>query len=124
MEKRLLYNRFLVSSFVFMLLILTGAFIYHTFEGWTYFNSVYFTIITVTTIGYGDMFPVTFGGKLFTMFFPLIGIGMGLYIFTVTGKYIMHRTFHTINQSLSLTHMNIKHDKPGRPRKIGRPKSK
>lgn len=53
-----------------------GASIYHYLEGWTWIDCFYFSVITLTTIGYGDFTPQTDGGKLFTIFYILIGIGI------------------------------------------------
>ena len=103
MKKEVMYNRFLVAILVFIFMIVIGAVVYHFLEGWSFFDSLYFTVITITTIGYGDFFPITVGGKIFTMIFPFIGIGMGFYLFSVVGRYIMHKTFTTINQSLEFT---------------------
>jgi hypothetical protein len=41
---------------------------------WTYFNSVYFTITTVTSIGFGDMYPVTRSGKVYIIFFGFFSV--------------------------------------------------
>lgn len=49
---------------------------YHYLEGWSYVDSLYFSIITLTTIGYGDFSPQTTGGKLFTIFYIILGIGV------------------------------------------------
>ncbi|MEI7918644.1 MAG: potassium channel family protein [bacterium] len=38
-------------------------------EDWSFFNSLYFTSVTMSTIGYGDMAPVTCAGKLVAMFY-------------------------------------------------------
>lgn len=56
--------------------ILVGGIVYTYFEGWGFFDSVYFSVVTLTTIGYGDLYPVTFFGKLFTIFYVFIGIGI------------------------------------------------
>ena len=40
------------------------------------FHSLWWAIITLATIGYGDMYPITVGGKIFTSFIILIGIGI------------------------------------------------
>lgn len=64
------------------LVIASGATFYHYVEGWEWLDSFYFTVITLTTIGYGDFTPKTDVGKLFTMVYVFIlglGILSGLY---------------------------------------------
>lgn len=65
-----------------------GSVAYHFLEGWNWLDSIYFSIITLTTIGYGDFSPQTNGGKLFTIFYILIGIGIILsFVNTVYNHY-------------------------------------
>ncbi len=40
------------------------------------FHSLWWAVTTLTTVGYGDMHPVTIGGKIFTSFILIIGIGV------------------------------------------------
>ncbi len=58
------------------LIILLGAMLYHKVEGWNWLDSLYFTVITLTTIGYGDFAPKTPVGRVFTMLYVFIGLGV------------------------------------------------
>jgi len=66
------------------IIVVLGALFYHKVEGWNYFNSLYFTVITLTTIGYGDFVPVTPLGKMFTIIYVFLGLGvLAMFISTV-----------------------------------------
>ena len=61
--------------------ILVGAIIYHFVEGWNWLDSIYFVVITTTTIGYGDFSPDTELGKVLTIFFGLNGVAILVLLF-------------------------------------------
>ena len=67
------YRDLLITSLVILFM---GTIAYHHLEGWDYVDSLYFSVITLTTVGYGDFSPQTMGGKLFTIFYIFIGLGM------------------------------------------------
>ena len=63
----------------FLLLISVGTIVYSILEDWTFFDSLYATIITITTVGYGDLSPQTQSGRIFAIFFTLVAIGLAGY---------------------------------------------
>lgn len=67
------YRDLLITTIV---IIIIGTIAYHYLEGWTILDSLYFSVVTLTTIGFGDFTPKTDGGKIFTIFYIVMGIGM------------------------------------------------
>lgn len=57
-------------------ILIIGTFVYHEVEGWSYLDAFYFSFITLTTIGFGDFAPQTDAGKVFTIFYIIVGVGI------------------------------------------------
>ncbi len=63
---------------VLAFLMFTGTIAYRYLEKWTFIQSLYFSVTTLTTIGYGDFVPTTDISRLFTVFFMIIGVATSL----------------------------------------------
>ena len=61
---------------VLFMLIISGTIFYSAVEGWTIVDAFYFCIMTLATIGYGDLSPTTGLSKLFTVIYVLFGLGV------------------------------------------------
>lgn len=64
--------------FLFLGCFIIGVVFYHTVEDFSFPDAIYFTAMTLTTVGYGDFFPQTAAGKLFTTVYAFLGIGIFL----------------------------------------------
>ncbi len=63
-----------------MLIVFFGVVGYHAIEGWNLFDSLYMTIISLTTVGFNETHPMSTGGKTFTMLLIITGVGSFAYI--------------------------------------------
>jgi voltage-gated potassium channel len=74
-----LYRRFAYSLAVLLALILAGALGYAWLEGWGFVESLYMTVITVGTVGYSEVRPLSTGGRIYTMTLILLSTGAMVY---------------------------------------------
>lgn len=58
------------------ILVFFGTTVFHWLEGWSWVDSFYFCVISLTTVGYGDFTPTTSLTKVITVFYILNGIGI------------------------------------------------
>lgn len=70
-------------------LIAGGTLIFHHMEDWTWAQSFYFTIVTITTVGYGDLTPTTDASRLVTALFIIVGVAIGAGIISFYGSHLV-----------------------------------
>lgn len=92
---------FVVLALSALVLVLGGTTFYIVVEGLRPINALYFTMTTLTTVGYGDISPHTAAGKIFTAIFVIIGVGILLAVLASIAAQLQRESmFHRPLDSL------------------------
>lgn len=87
--------------FVIVSIFLTGGTIgYMLIEGWPWFDALYMVVITMTTIGYGEVRDLSIEGRVFTMGLIIVGVITGSYAVSTTIETLTSDDFHRQRQAL------------------------
>ena len=76
-----LVKKLVLSLIVSFVLLLFGSLGYMLIEGASFDDGLYMTMITVTTVGYGETIHLSAAGRYFTMVLILLGVGFVMFIF-------------------------------------------
>ena len=71
------------SILYILLLFIFGTVGYSIIEGWDFFDSLYMTVITLSTTGFKEFQPMSLSGRIFTMFLIITGVS---FLFYALGK--------------------------------------
>ncbi len=77
--------------FVAGALVLTGTIFYWRFEDWSFIQSLYFSVVTLTTVGYGDLHPTSDGTRIFTIIYILTGLGVLVALLGAIAQHYVRR---------------------------------
>ena len=73
--------------------IFIGTIFYHYIEKLNWINSLYFSSMTLTTVGYGDIYPLTTGGRIIAIMLMFTGIStLGIFISLINFYVFKTRT--------------------------------
>ncbi|MCR9086866.1 MAG: potassium channel family protein [Rhodobacteraceae bacterium] len=73
-----------------LLILLSGTVFYRGVEGWSWTDALYFSATTVSTVGSGDLSPETELGKIFTVVYIFVGVGVFVLLFTQFARAMIH----------------------------------
>ncbi|HEY8177875.1 MAG TPA: potassium channel family protein [Candidatus Limnocylindria bacterium] len=82
-------------------LLATGTIFYSLVEGWSPLDSLYFSVTTLATVGYGDFAPTTGLGKIFTIFFVLAGVGVVVAFASEVARQTINRTTEGVEERMA-----------------------
>jgi voltage-gated potassium channel Kch len=85
------HHEFRGLLFLVVLTLATGTVVYSLVEGWSLLNAFYFSVITLTTVGFGHFSPTTAGGKIFTAFYIFVGVAIILTFIDTMGEISLRR---------------------------------
>lgn len=74
---------------ILLIILLLGSLGYRALEGWDFFDSLYMTIITLSTVGYQEVRPLSPTGRLFTMLLILTGLGFMFYVVGMIAQVVL-----------------------------------
>ena len=83
------YRQVLKAIAVILCIITAGTVGLVLIEGWSLLDALYMAVITVSTVGYGEIMPLSPEGKAFVIVYIIIGVGAFLYIISKTAEYIV-----------------------------------
>lgn len=85
-------KRLLLSVITLLVILITGTLGFVLVEpdkGWNLLDSFYFTLITMTTIGFGEVHELSPNGKIFTILIIIFGVGTSAYAISSSAQIIL-----------------------------------
>ncbi len=99
-------RRLAFAAVVVGIMIVIGAVGFRFFEDFSWLDSFYTSAQTVTTVGYGDLTPITKGGRFFAIILMLTGVGTVLYALTVLAQAVIQsEMLHALDRRRKLKEM-------------------
>ena len=86
---RSFYRQLMIVSSLYLLLLTLGSAGYALIEGWPWTDSLYMTVITISTVGFGEIRPLSPLGRVFTGAMIVLGVSTTAYTFSTVANFIV-----------------------------------
>jgi len=101
-------------SILVALMVWCAVFV-HFEEGWSWVDAAYFTIVSTTTVGYGDLVPRNPATKIFLTFYLPVGIGVGFTVLASIGAKILEAQRRRLERRRGAMGGHVGHEEGGTP---------
>jgi len=99
MKSKLKHGELITAVVVLFILIFLGTWFYTYVENWSWVDSFYFTVMTVTTVGFGDFVPTHDISKIMTSLYSMVSIPLVLLALGILARnYFEGRILHIENR--------------------------
>ena len=95
---------------ILALLPLIGTLGFVLIEKWHPFDALYMSMITLTTVGYMEVHPLSAAGRTFVMVYLIVGLGSFLYCLSQIGEMVVGRTPVVVGEATDGTAIKSMHD--------------
>ena len=85
-----------------LLLMILGTVGYHHVEGWTWEESFYMTVITISTVGYSELHDMTEAGRMFSVLLILVSFGSLAYCGSLIFGFILEGGIVTFMRKMKM----------------------
>jgi voltage-gated potassium channel len=89
-------RRFIIIVSALVIIVSIGVIGYEIIEGWSFIDALYMTVITLSTVGYGEVHHLSTAGRIFSIVLIISGVGAMLYTLTTIVQYILEGGFGDI----------------------------
>lgn len=85
----ILKKRLIFSALLILLIVSFGTVGYMSIEEWTFLDSLYMTVITLTTVGFKEVHDLSTSGTVFTIFLVISGVGTVFYVLGTGAQFVL-----------------------------------
>jgi voltage-gated potassium channel len=89
------FRKMLWGALALVAIIAIGTIGYELIEGWNFLDALFMTVTTITTVGFSEVHPLSTGGRIFTIFLIIGGVGGALYALTGIIQYLIEGNIGT-----------------------------
>ncbi|OAD90183.1 potassium transporter TrkA [Aequorivita soesokkakensis] len=108
--KNFFTSKITVALFLLLVVFMTGIFGFRFFSDYSWIDAIYMTVITITTVGYGEVMPLSPSEKIFVSLLIISSIFIVGYAISVITEYILSKNIGVLRQKKVQRKLESMHD--------------